>query len=389
MHPLLTNGLVGLPTNFANLEKGLLVSADIHTFHVDLKERGYDIEIGSGNLAHFPSFLSPRCQTEHAVLITDTTVDSLYADRLGDQLVKAGWDVHLLVVDPGEQSKSTDVASQLWETMLTEGVDRQTVVVAVGGGVVGDLAGFVAATYVRGIPFVQIPTTLLAQVDSSVGGKVGVNLPGAKNMVGAFWQPQGVLIDVEVLGTLPEREYRAGLAEVVKYGVILEAAFFDFLQQHLEAIHAQDPQVLTTIVRQCCRLKAEVVQQDERETTGLRAKLNYGHTFAHALEAIGSYGQLLHGEAVAMGMCCAARLAARMGRVDETFVEKQLCLLRAFNLETTLPNYSPDELLRLMYHDKKVEQGQLRFILPDRMGHVELVGDVRPDDILAALGSCS
>ncbi|MEK6246795.1 MAG: 3-dehydroquinate synthase, partial [Planctomycetales bacterium] len=295
----------------------------------------------------------------------------------------------LLVVDPGEQSKSTDVASQLWETMLTEGVDRQTVVVAVGGGVVGDLAGFVAATYARGIPFVQIPTTLLAQVDSSVGGKVGVNLPGAKNMVGAFWQPQGVLIDVEVLGTLPEREYRAGLAEVVKYGVILEAAFFDFLQQHLEAIHAQDPQVLTTIVRQCCRLKAEVVQQDERETTGLRAKLNYGHTFAHALEAIGSYGQLLHGEAVAMGMCCAARLAARMGRVDETFVEKQLCLLRALNLETTLPDYSPDELLRLMYHDKKVEQGQLRFILPDRMGHVELVGDVRPDDILAALGSGS
>ena len=165
------------------------MSADIHTLHVALKERGYDIEIGSGNLAHFPSFLDSRCQTEHAVLITDTTVDSFYADRLGDQLIEAGWDVHLLVVDPGEQSKSTDVASQLWETMLAEGIDRQTVVVAVGGGVVGDLAGFVAATYARGIPFVQIPTTLLAQVDSSVGGKVGVNLPNAKNMVGAFWQP--------------------------------------------------------------------------------------------------------------------------------------------------------------------------------------------------------
>ena len=250
---------------------------------------------------------------------------------------------------------------------------------------VGDLAGFVAATYARGIPFVQIPTTLLAQVDSSVGGKVGVNLPGAKNMVGAFWQPRGVLIDVAVLSTLPVREYRAGLAEVVKYGVILDADFFDYLQQQVEAIDAQDPRVLATIVQHCCRLKAEVVEQDERETTGLRAVLNYGHTFAHALEAAGSYGQLLHGEAVAMGMCCAARLAARLGHVGEPFVEKQHHLLQALHLETTLPDYSPDELLRLMYHDKKVEQGQLRFILPVRMGHVQQVHEVRPDDILAAL----
>lgn len=361
------------------------MSADIQTLRVALKERSYDIEIGNGNRAHFSSFLRQRCETEHAILITDTTVDPLYADGLGDQLVEAGWETHLLVVDAGEQSKSTEVASQLWETMLAEGADRQTVVVAVGGGVVGDLAGFVAATYARGIPFVQIPTTLLAQVDSSVGGKVGVNLPGAKNMVGAFWQPRGVLIDVAVLSTLPVREYRAGLAEVVKYGVILDADFFDYLQQQVEAIDAQDPRVLATIVQHCCRLKAEVVEQDERETTGLRAVLNYGHTFAHALEAAGSYGQLLHGEAVAMGMCCAARLAARLGHVGEPFVEKQHHLLQALHLETTLPDYSPDELLRLMYHDKKVEQGQLRFILPDRMGHVQQVRDVRPDDILAAL----
>jgi 3-dehydroquinate synthase len=299
--------------------------------------------------------------------------------------VETGWEVDLLVVDAGEQSKSTEVASQLWETMLAEGVDRQTVIVAVGGGVVGDLAGFVAATYARGIPFVQVPTTLLAQVDSSVGGKVGVNLPGAKNMVGAFWQPRGVLIDVQVLGTLPVREYRAGLAEVVKYGVILDEDFFDTLEQQVEAIHAQNRPVLATIVQHCCRLKAEVVRQDERETTGLRAVLNYGHTFAHALEAAGPYGRLLHGEAVAMGMCCAARLAARMGRVGETFVEKQHKLLQDLHLETTLPDYSPDELLRLMYHDKKVEQGQLRFILPDRMGHVEQVREVNPEDILAAL----
>lgn len=352
---------------------------------VALGDRSYDIEIGSGNLRRFPQFLRERCQTDHAVVITDSVVDSLYADKLGDHLVEDGWEVHLLVVDAGEQSKSVEVMQSLWETMLAEGADRKSVVVAVGGGVVGDLAGFAAASFARGLPFVQVPTTLLAQVDSSVGGKVGINLPDAKNMVGAFWQPRGVLIDVDVLGTLPEREYRAGLAEVVKYGIILDADFFTYLEQHAEPINVQNSEVLSTIVERCCRLKADVVEQDERETTGLRAMLNYGHTFAHAFEAAGDYGTLLHGEAVAIGMVCAARLAERLGRVDEQFVCRQGELLQALRLDFAQPKFPPDELLQLMYHDKKVEQGKLRFVLPDRMGHVELVDNIQRDDIVAVL----
>ena len=202
------------------------MTTEVNTTRVNLAERSYDIEIGSGNLAGLALFLRERTRSNHAVIITDTHVDELYADRLGDHLTDHAWEVHILVVDAGEASKAAEVAEGLWETMLEEGTDRQSIVLAVGGGVVGDLAGFVASTFTRGLQFFQVPTTLLAQVDSSVGGKVGINLPGAKNMVGAFWQPEGVLIDVDVLATLPDREYRAGLGEVVKYGVILDADFF-------------------------------------------------------------------------------------------------------------------------------------------------------------------
>jgi 3-dehydroquinate synthase len=259
-------------------------------------------------------------------------------------------------------------------------------VLAIGGGVVGDLAGFVASTFARGLQFFQVPTTLLAQVDSSVGGKVGINLPGAKNMVGAFWQPRGVRIDVDVLATLPDREYRAGLAEVVKYGVILDAEFFAFLEQSVAAINAHDPAVLTRVIERCCRLKADVVEQDECELTGLRAVLNYGHTFAHAFEAAGAYGLLLHGEAVAIGMECAARLAHRMNRIDDEFLSRQTALLTALHLPTEVPDFDGDELVRIMRRDKKVDEGQLRFVLPARLGHVELVKDVRVSDVIEALG---
>jgi len=353
---------------------------------VELAERSYDIEIGGGNLAGLAKFLRQRSRSSHAVIITDTNVDTLYADKLGDLLVDDHWEVHLLVVDAGERSKLPDVAFDLWETMLEEGSDRQSIVVAVGGGVVGDLAGFVAATFARGLDFFQVPTTLLAQVDSSVGGKVGINLPGAKNMVGAFWQPQGVLVDVDVLSTLPEREYHAGLGEVVKYGVILDAEFFSYLEQHTDEINSKDAKALRHIVERCCRLKADVVEQDEREITGLRAVLNYGHTFAHAFEAAGGYDQLLHGEAVSIGMMCAARLAMRMSRVDEAFVERQQALLESLKLPITVPKFDPDDLVALMHRDKKVDDGRLRFVLPDRMGHVELVKDVRIDDVVAAQG---
>ncbi len=357
------------------------------TVHVNLGPRSYDIEIGGGNLAEAAKFCDADRDDAHTVIITDSNVAQHYTDPVIQALEEQGCEVAALEVEPGEQSKSPEVAAELWEELLDAGADRTTVVVALGGGVVGDLAGFVAATFARGLRFVQIPTTLLAQVDSSVGGKVGINLPGGKNMVGAFWQPRGVLIDVDVLATLPDREYRAGLAEVVKYGVIQDADFFAFLESNIEPIGARDSAVLTHIVERCCRLKADVVEQDEREETGLRSILNYGHTFCHAFEAATGYEKLLHGEGVAIGMMCAARLAERLGRVDAVFVERQRKMLEAFELPLAVPEVEHDELIELMYRDKKVERGRLRFVLPSRLGHVELVRDVATDDILAALAT--
>jgi 3-dehydroquinate synthase len=361
------------------------MTSNLQTVHVALGPRSYDIEIGSGNLADVVRFCDVEKEGAHAVVVTDANVEPLYAEPVGDRLAESGCEVDVMVVEAGEPSKSTDVVVELWETMLEEGADRQTVVVAVGGGVVGDLAGFVAATFARGLRFVQVPTTLLAQVDSSVGGKTGVNLPGAKNMVGAFWQPRGVVIDVDVLRTLPDREYRAGLAEVMKYGVILDADFFAYLEEHVEAINQHEAAALTHIVQRCCRLKADVVEQDEREESGLRAVLNYGHTFCHAFEAASGYGQLLHGEGVAIGMVCAGRLARRLGRVDDAFVQRQLDLMSSLRLPTEVPSVPHDQLVDLMYHDKKVDRGQLRFVLPTRIGHVEVVRGIATDDILAAL----
>jgi 3-dehydroquinate synthase len=359
------------------------------TVHVNLGPRSYDIEIGAGNLPDVAKFIDTEQDDAHAVIVTDANVDELYAEPVANTLAEQGCEVDVLIVDAGEQSKSIDVAAELWERMLDEGTDRKSAVVAVGGGVVGDLAGFVAATFARGLTFVQIPTTLLAQVDSSVGGKVGINLPGAKNMVGSFWQPRGVLIDVNVLQSLPEREFSAGMAEVVKYGVIQDAEFFAYLERHVDAINARDAAVLTHIVQRCCRLKADVVEQDEREETGVRAILNYGHTFCHAFEAATGYGQLLHGEGVAIGMLCASRLAERMGRVEAAFTKRQQNLLESFGLPTIVPQVSHDELVELMYRDKKTERGKMRFVLPSKLGHVEVVRGVAIDDILAALGSSS
>jgi 3-dehydroquinate synthase len=251
--------------------------------------------------------------------------------------------------------------------------------------VVGDLAGFIAATYARGLRFFQVPTSLLAQVDSSVGGKVGLNLPGAKNMVGAFLQPLGVLIDTATLDTLPEREFRSGLGEVIKYGVILDAALFDDLEAHAAELLGRDPATLVSTIARCCQLKAGVVCRDEREESGLRAVLNYGHTFAHALETLTGYGQLLHGEAVAIGMTCAARLAERLGRVDAAFVRRQQALVEALGLPVRLPKLEAAKILATMMHDKKVQHGRLRFVLPSRMGHVELVSDVDPAAVRAVI----
>jgi 3-dehydroquinate synthase len=363
------------------------LASDTTTVHVALSERSYDIEIGGGSLSEAGRFVLDRTHCTHAVVITDTNVEVLYGDRVVESLERAGIRADTATVPAGEATKSAAHADQLWRLMLEFGADRKSVVVAVGGGVVGDLAGFIAATYTRGIRFVQIPTTLLAQVDSSVGGKVGINLPGAKNMVGAFWQPAAVLIDTAVLKTLPPREYRAGLAEVVKYGVILDVEFFEYLEAHIDGLNKRDASVMRHIVARCCELKAQVVAADEREETGQRAVLNYGHTFCHAFEAETGYGTYLHGEAVAIGMLCASRLAESLGRIDPETTRRQRALLAALGLSLAVPDIDRDVLIRAMQKDKKTEHGKLRFVLPARLGHVELVSGVPADLVRAALVS--
>jgi 3-dehydroquinate synthase len=325
-----------------------------------------------------------------ALIVTDSHIAGSHAATVRKSLESGGWRCETEILPAGETSKSLDVVTKVYDRLIAMQADRRTVVVAVGGGVVGDAAGFIAATYTRGLPFVQIPTTLLSAVDSSVGGKTGVNHPLAKNMIGAFYQPIGVLIDTAALETLPDRDYRAGLAEVVKYGVILDAAFFEYLEQHVEAINARRPDVVRHIIARSCQLKADVVARDEFESTGLRAVLNYGHTFGHAFEALCGYGELLHGEAVAIGMVHASRLAERRGLIDGSITARQVALLHALHLPTALPagiNVSHDAILTRMRLDKKSVSGSLRFVLPTRLGEVKTFGDIPEADIRTVLVS--
>ncbi|RMF38948.1 MAG: 3-dehydroquinate synthase [Planctomycetota bacterium] len=357
------------------------------TIRVELGERWYPIVIGRGTLQQADSLIEQQCgQSRHAAVIFDANVAEV-ANTVGSLLENRGWTTLSIDVPAGESSKCVQQAERLWQRMLTGKVDRGSIVIAVGGGVVGDLAGFAAATFARGLQLVQVPTTLLSQVDSSVGGKTGINLPGAKNIVGAFWQPRLVLIDIQTLQTLPRREYVSGLAEVVKYGMILWPDFFELLESNVPEILEQQSDILTAIIQRSCQAKAAVVGEDERETTGRRAILNYGHTFAHAIETLTGYGQFLHGEAVAIGMHIAATLACKLGRIDQSLVDRQRSLLRALGLPTSIRDIDPTAMWEAMQHDKKVAHGQLRFILPTRLGHVELVSDVPRSLVLSAIES--
>ncbi len=366
------------------------------TVHVSLGSRSYEIVIVSGQLESFAQYLNRRIEqipnrekiADKALVVTDANVAATYATRVHKSLAEAGWTCQQVELEPGEPTKCLAVASQLYDRLVQFKADRQTVVVAVGGGVVGDAAGFVAATYARGIGFVQVPTSLLADVDSSIGGKVAVNHPKAKNMIGAFYQPLLVFIDTSALDTLPEREYRSGLAEVIKYGVILDAEFFEFLESNIDALGRRVPDVLRHIITHSCRLKADVVEQDEHEITGLRSVLNYGHTFAHAFEALCGYGELLHGEAVAIGMVYASRLAESMKLINPSITDRQVALLKAVNLPTKLPettSISADDILDRMKLDKKTIGGQIRLVLPTQLGHVQLIQDIADDDVRAIL----
>lgn len=353
---------------------------------VELGDRSYEIRIGEGVFACVPQLLDPN--STRFLLVTDENLRSTHAESVLQILLEAGAEGKAVAVAAGERSKSLATLSSLYDELVAMSASRRTTVVAVGGGVVGDLAGFLAATYARGLPFVQVPTTLLAMVDSSVGGKTGINHAKGKNLIGAFHQPRGVAIDTATLATLPDREYRSGLAEVIKYGVILDADFFDWLEEHVDGMVRRDSEVLTPLIARSCQLKADVVREDEFETTGLRAVLNYGHTFAHAFEALSGYDQLLHGEAVSIGMVCASRLAARLGRVNSEVTDRQVALLEAVGLPVQVPAdqlHRHQELLDCMRLDKKSVDGQLRFILPDRIGHVELVEGVSADCALECL----
>ncbi len=335
------------------------------TVTVPLGPRTYDVRIMSGTFDGFTPFVKSALEatwagrgSRKALLVTDTNVKPQAAVYEGLLRESAGLAVELAVVPAGEGSKSFERAMELYDRLVSMKADRHTVVVAVGGGVVGDLAGFAAATYARGVPLLMIPTSLLAQVDSSVGGKVGINHPQAKNIIGAFHQPAGVWINTRSLETLPERELRCGLAEVVKYGVILDAEFFGFVEAHAEAILGLDPAAIRKIVARSCELKAEVVSKDEREETGLRAVLNFGHTIGHAIEAVAGYGgEFQHGEAVAVGMVLECRLAERLGWIGADLTERLVQLLGRLGLPVSARGLDGEAMLDAMTRDKKNRGG--------------------------------
>lgn len=337
---------------------------------VQLPDRAYQILVQSGLLSVADEMLQTHVSGEHVVVVTDDTVGPIYLEPFCTAIDKVADRVDTITIKTGESSKSVKVLDGLWQHLVDNGTDRKSIVIALGGGVVGDLAGFLAASFARGIRFIQVPTSLLAQVDSSVGGKVGINLPTAKNMVGAFWQPETVLIDPSVLQTLDERNYRAGMAEVIKYGVIMDPALFDYIEANVDSIHEREPIVLTSIITRCCQCKADVVEEDEKETTGRRVILNYGHTYGHAIEAVYGYGEFLHGEAISIGMTCAARLARNLGMIDQAMLTRQSELFHRIGLPTKCPEDRLQQLVDSMKSDKKVTRGELKLILPDRMGNV-------------------
>jgi 3-dehydroquinate synthase len=364
----------------------MIPAAGIDVFRVELGSRGYDISIGDHCPQALAAFVRDRARGRAVVLVTDANV-APHAEAIAQTLQAGGFAPRLAVIPAGESQKSLATVSHLYDRLAEIPADRETLLAAVGGGVVGDVTGFVAATYVRGLRLLMVPTTLLAAVDSSVGGKTGVNHPKAKNLIGAFHQPVGVWIDTALFDTLPDREYRSGLAEVVKYGVILDPELFAFLESQAEAILRRDPEALRHIIVRSCRLKADIVAKDEREETGLRAILNYGHTFAHAFETAAGYGTWLHGEAVAAGMIAASRLAERFGRIDADVTERQRTLLARLGLPIQPGDWPVDSLLAAMRIDKKSQAGRLRFVLPTRLGAVSLCEDANEDDVRAVLAS--
>jgi len=355
----------------------------MQTVNVALGERSYDICIGSECLAKLPRLVAELLRPTSIAIVCDHIVAELYGRRTCEACRSAGLATSLIPFPAGEESKNLGQAEEICKRMFAAGLDRRSSLVALGGGVTGDLAGFAAAIYMRGISFVQAPTTLLAQVDSSVGGKTGVNLPGGKNLVGVFHQPAAVFADIRALHTLPVEEMRWGLAEAIKHGIIRDAAYLQMIEQEADKIEVRDEGVLEDLVAGSCRIKAAVVGADERES-GLRAILNFGHTFGHAYEALSGY-TLPHGEAVAMGMLAACRLAERLRGCDRSVRERLQSLLRRFGFSLRPPPFNAADALACMRGDKKAQGGRRRFVLPLRLGEVEVVEVEDESAIVAAL----
>jgi len=345
---------------------------------IDLGERSYRILIGAGLLDAADTW-SDAPSSAQALIVTNTTVQPLYAQRLAKAIATCHKQVQIVALPDGEAHKTWQTLNLIFDELLARACDRKTVLYALGGGVVGDMAGFAAASYMRGVPFVQVPTTLLAQVDSSVGGKTAINHPLGKNMIGAFYQPRLVVCDLDTLSTLPPREFSAGLAEVIKYGPIADMDFLDWIESNIDGLMARDAKLLAHAVRRSCEIKAWVVGEDEREA-GLRAILNFGHTFGHAIESGLGYGEWLHGEAVACGMVMASRLSQRLGMVDEAFVVRLQRLLERAKLPVLAPSLGTDRFLELMSVDKKAEAGEMRFVVIDKPGSAAMRG--APDSMV-------
>ncbi|HVF65034.1 MAG TPA: 3-dehydroquinate synthase [Casimicrobiaceae bacterium] len=350
---------------------------------VSLSERGYPIHVGSGLLRRAGGLLS-TLRSRRAIVVTNAIVASHWLQPLRDALAGSGFSTDVVMLPAGEAHKNLRTLEDLLTRLAELKAERSTVLVALGGGVIGDIAGFAAAVYQRGMPFVQVPTTLLAQVDSSVGGKTGVNHPLGKNLIGAFWQPSAVVIDIDCLTTLPDRELSAGLAEVIKYGAIRDAAFFDWVEASIDDLRQQQPQALERAIVTSCRIKAAIVAADEREE-GERALLNFGHTFGHAIESATGYGVWLHGEAVAAGMCVAAKLSTRVSGLADDAATRLASLLARAGLPVWPPSIPFDRWLALIAHDKKVESGVVRFVLLESLGRAVVRSGVARETLAGVL----
>jgi 3-dehydroquinate synthase len=354
---------------------------------VELGERSYNILIDSNTLGGLGNVLERFDFGRRIAIVSNPTVFGLYGSTVSDSLRAAGFEPVEIIVPDGEEHKNMESVGKIYEAMLRMRLDRKSALIALGGGVIGDIVGFAASTYMRGIDFVQVPTTLLAQVDSSVGGKTGVNHALGKNMIGTFWQPRLVWVDIATLATLPRREFLAGLAEVIKYGVIWDADLFDFLAANREKILGLDGPSLTHIIGRSCQIKSEVVARDERES-GIRAVLNYGHTIGHAVETVTGYKSFLHGEAVAIGMYLEARLSAMLGMIGNEEVDRIRNLTEAYGLPCSLPAGTDlNALFSAMQLDKKTVSGEMKFILPERIGSVTMRTGISSGEIRKALES--